>query len=220
VTLDVCTQDCQHHNLTLFGAIHAAALKAVASLNKVGDKGEHYGTTVLLQCRHRLQPVLPGSALGFYHSAMLRTTHTSETDPFWDLAEKCSTDFDGAVKNRKHFTDMGDLNGLMMQAIRIPHLTPKSSLRTSVLSMSFDPVYEDLGEAAAGLDIKDNLACSSVHGVGPCLAIFPFLRNGCLRISFVYPSPLFSRSQIQKLVDCILFYLSAGHINPQVEKDS
>jgi hypothetical protein len=77
VTLDVCTQDCQHHNLTLYGAIHAAALKAVASLNKVGDKGEHYGTTVLLQCRHRLQPVLPGSALGEEIRRMSTEVHIS-----------------------------------------------------------------------------------------------------------------------------------------------
>ncbi len=77
MTLDVCTQDCQHHNLTLYGAIHAAALKAVASLNKAGDKGEHYGTTVLLQCRHRLQPVLPGSALGEEVRRMSTGVHIS-----------------------------------------------------------------------------------------------------------------------------------------------
>lgn len=74
--------------------------------------------------------------------------------------------------------------------------------------MTSDPVYEDLGKAAAVVGVKDYLACSSTHGVGPCLAIFPFMREGALQFSFVYSSPLFSRSKTQKLVDSILSYLS------------
>jgi hypothetical protein len=145
---------------------------------------------------------------GFYHSALMRTIHTTEPEPFWELATRCSQDFDSAVKNRKHFTDMGDLNGLMEQAMRFPYLTPSGTMRTSVLSTMFDPVIEDLGEEAAAVGVKDFLSCSSTHGVGPCLALFPFMRQGSLQFSFVYPSPLFSRSLMQNLVDSILFYLS------------
>jgi hypothetical protein len=66
---------------------------------------------------------------------------------------------------------MGDLNGLIDETIKIPHITPKSFFHTSILSMNFDPMYQDLGEVVIGLDIKDHLTCSSIHGVGPCLAI-------------------------------------------------
>lgn len=145
---------------------------------------------------------------GFYHSALLQTIHTSEPEPFWELARRCSRDFDNAVKSRKHFTDMGDLNGLMEQAMRFPYLTPSGSLRTSALSTMFNPVVEDFGEEAASVGVKDVLSCSSTHGVGPCLALFPFMRQGSLHFSFVYSSPLFSRPLMQSLVDSILFCLS------------
>ena len=145
---------------------------------------------------------------GFYHAALLRTIHTSEPEPFWDLATRCSQDFDAAVKNRKHFTDMGDLNALMVQAMRFPSLTPSGSLRTSVLSTMYDPVVENLGEEAAVVGVTDYLSCSSTHGVGPCLALFPFMRQSALHFTFIYSSPLYSRSVMEKLVDSIMFYLS------------
>lgn len=146
---------------------------------------------------------------GFYHAALMRTIHTTEPEPFWDLARRCSQDFETAIQNRKHFTDMGDLNALMVQAMRFPNLTPSSTLRTSVLSTMYDPVVEDLSpEEAAAVGVKDYLSCSSTHGVGPCLGLFPFLRRGALQFSFVYSSPLYSRGVVQGLVDSILFYLS------------
>lgn len=57
-------QECENRGVSLFGAINAAALKAVATLKQVGSRGEHYGTAVLLQCRHRLDPVIPESSVG------------------------------------------------------------------------------------------------------------------------------------------------------------
>lgn len=145
---------------------------------------------------------------GFYHAALMRTIHTTEPESFWDLATRCSEDFDTAIKNRKHFTDMGDLNALMVQAMRFPNLTPSGSLRTSVLSTMFTPVVEDLGEEAAAVGVKDYLSCSSTHGVGPCLALFPFMRESALQFSFVLSSPLYSRTLMQSLVDSIIFYLT------------
>jgi hypothetical protein len=155
-------------------------------------------------------PNLVGSAgTGFYHSCIMRTMHTTETVPFWDLAMQCARDVNEAIKNRKHFTDMGDLNTLMGQAMRFPNLTPNGSLRTTVLSMTFDPVADTVvPEEAEAVGAKNYLLCSSVHGVGPCLGIFSFMRQGSLHFSFVYPSPLLARSQMQSLVDSILFYLS------------
>jgi hypothetical protein len=95
-----------------------------------------------------------------------------------------------------------------VQAMRFPSLTPSGSLRTSVLSTMYEPVVEELGEEAAAVGVKDYLSCSSTHGVGPCLALFPFMRQSALQFTFVYSSPLYSRSLMQKLVDSILFYLS------------
>lgn len=67
-------QECENRGVSLFGAINAAALKAVATLKQVGSKGEHYGTAVLLQCRHRLDPVIPESSVGeWFH--ILAPTH-------------------------------------------------------------------------------------------------------------------------------------------------
>ncbi|KAG0619683.1 hypothetical protein M758_4G157000 [Ceratodon purpureus] len=205
---DLLLKECEKREVSVYGVIIAAALKAVAAYKQVGARGEHYGATVLMQCRSLLQPQLPDSTIGFYHSALLRTIHTTEPEPFWEFAARCSQDFDNAVKNRKHFTDMGDLNGLMEQAMRFPSLTPSETMRTSVLSTMFAPVVEDLGEEVAEVGVKDFLSCSSTHGVGPCLALFPFMRQGSLQFSFVYSSPLFSRSLMQNIVDSILFYLS------------
>lgn len=202
-------KECKNRELSIHGVINAAALKAVAAFKQVGARGEHYGTTVLLQCRHLLEPTLPDSSIGFYHAALMRTVHTTEPEPFWELAKRCSQDFDTAIKNRKHFTDMGDLNALMAQAMRFPMVTPSGSLRTSVLSTMYDPVVEDLSqEVAAAVGVRDYMSCSSTHGVGPCLGLFPFLRNSALQFSFIFPEPLFSQEHMQKLVDSLLLYLS------------
>jgi len=93
--------------------------------------------------------------------------------------------------------------------MRFPMVTPSGSLRTSVLSTMYDPVVEDLSqEVAAAVGVRDYLSCFSTHGVGSCLALFPFLRNSALQFSFIYSEPLFSREFMQKLVDSLLFYLS------------
>ncbi|KAJ7551000.1 hypothetical protein O6H91_07G129100 [Diphasiastrum complanatum] len=195
---------CSTNATNLFGALSAACMKAVAAFKKVGDKGEHYGSAVLLNCREMLDPAILPSSVGFYHSAMLRTLHVTESTPFWKLAKKCSDQVEEAIKNSKHFTDMWDLNTLMVQAMNFPNLTPSGSLRTTLLSLYYDPIQESFADAAASsLNLKDCVTCSSIGGVGPCLAMFPFLRDGCLHISFIYCSPLFSQFHIQNIVDKI-----------------
>ena len=57
-------QECEKRGVSVYGAIIAAALKAVAAYKQVGARGEHYGAIVLLQCRSLLQPPLPDSAIG------------------------------------------------------------------------------------------------------------------------------------------------------------
>lgn len=136
------------------------------------------------------------------------THYLNEAIEFWELARKCSDSLDNAMNNRKHFTDMGDLNYLMYQAICHPNLTPSSSLRTSLLVTFRDTmVSEDLEELASVLGLKDYVGCSSIHGVGPSLAIFDTIRNGELHCANVYPAPLHSRVQMQAFVDSMMSYL-------------
>lgn len=63
---DNSAQECEKRGVSVHGAINAAALKAITAYKQVGARGEHYGTTVLLQCRGLLEPPLPDSAIGKY----------------------------------------------------------------------------------------------------------------------------------------------------------
>jgi hypothetical protein len=138
---------------------------------------------------------------------------------FWELARTCSRTLEESIKNRKHFTDMGDVGLLMCQAIQRPHLTPFSSLRTSTLCV-FDS--EDYTRNASSdeeeqqlqlqkdfdeLGLISYMGCSSVHGVGSSLAIFDSLHRGALRLNCVFPSPLHSRDQMQELLSDIISFL-------------
>ncbi len=145
---------------------------------------------------------------GFYHAAMMKTIHVSETESFWEVAVKCTTKYNEAIKAKKHFMDMGDLNALMVQGLRFPNLTPSGSLRSTLLSLTAEPLYQDLGPSAMHLNLTDHLVCTSNHGIGSCLAIFYFIRDAKLEFSFIYASPLFTRPKMQDLVNSILSYLT------------
>ncbi|MFS7952096.1 hypothetical protein Hanom_Chr07g00602931 [Helianthus anomalus] len=84
---------------------------------------------------------------------------------------------------------MADLNFLMCKAIDKPGLTPSSSLRTSLLSVLEDPLIENTNQLHKQIGLLDCIGCSSVHGVGPSLAIFDTIRDGELDCACVYPSP-------------------------------
>ncbi|KAL8140979.1 hypothetical protein V2J09_007000 [Rumex salicifolius] len=118
----------------------------------------------------------------------------------WDLAERTYRSSDAAKTKNKHFSDMADLTFLMCRAIENPGLTPSSSLRTSFLSVFEDvPTHDDEPDyMAAG--VVDYIATSSVHGVGPTLALFAQIRDGGLDCRYAYPSPLHSRDQIRTLL--------------------
>lgn len=96
---------------------------------------------------------------------------------------------------------MSDLNFLMCKAIENPGLTPSSSLRTAYISVFEDPVIDESNGLHQEIGIEDYIGCSSVHGVGPSIAIFDTLRDGQLDCAGVYPSPLHSEEQMQQLFD-------------------
>lgn len=138
---------------------------------------------------------------GFYHSAILNTHDVNGEEELWELATRSYTSFANAKNSDKHFTDMNDLNFLMCKAIDNPGLTPASSLRTAVISVFEDPIVDETNKLHQEIGLEDYIGCSSVHGVGPSIAIFDTIRDGWLDCACVYPSPLHSREQLQQLID-------------------
>lgn len=138
---------------------------------------------------------------GFYHSAILNSHDVKGGEDLWELAKQIYSSFKSAKNNKKHFTDMADLNFLMCKAIENPGLTTSGSLRTSVLSVFEDPIIENSSQLDEAIRLKDFIGCGSIHGVGPSIAIFDTIRDGKLDCSFVYPSPLHSREQMRGFVD-------------------
>lgn len=150
-------------------------------------------------------------ASGFYHSAILNTHDIDGTETLWELATRICTSFANAKNNNKHFTDMSDMNFLMCKAIENPGLTPSSSLRTAFISVFEDPVIDESNRVLhQEIGLEDYIGCSSVHGVGPSIAIFDTLRDGQLDCACVYPSPLHCEEQMQKLIDEMKMILVDG----------
>lgn len=115
---------------------------------------------------------------------------------------RCHTAVSNAIKWDKHFKDLVELNFLMLKAMENPGLTPSSSLRTSFMAVFEEPVVEDeQAESLKELGLVDYMGCSSVHGVGPSIAVFNTIRGGALDCTCVYPSPLHTRGQVQGLID-------------------
>ncbi|KAG5243977.1 GATA zinc finger domain-containing protein [Salix suchowensis] len=170
---------CISRGIKLSGALAAAGLIAAQSTKDLPD--------------HQTER--------FYHSAIINTHDVSGGEKLWDLAKRCYMSLTNAKNNNKHFTDMGDLNFLMCKAIENPGLTPSSSMRTAFISVFEDPVMDGSNEMHEKVGVEDYVGCSSVHGVGPSVAIFDTIRDGRLDCACVYPSPLHSKDQMHKLID-------------------
>ncbi|XP_073148823.1 uncharacterized protein [Henckelia pumila] len=193
---------CEDREIKLCGLLSAAGLSACYSVKGVPDnQWEKYAVTTLIDCRSILDPVLSSNHIGFYHSAILNSHDVKAGEDLWELAKRIYTSFMSSKYNKKHFTDMADLNFLMCKAIDNPGLTASGSLRTAVLSVFEDPIVDNSSKLDEAIGLKDSIGCGSIHGVGPSIAIFDTVRDGKLDCSFVYPSPLHSREQMQELVD-------------------
>ncbi|XP_068661051.1 uncharacterized protein [Aristolochia californica] len=197
-------EGCKARGIKLCGAIAAAGLIAARSSKSKqleDTQTENYSIVTLLDCRKLLDPVLHDHNLGFYHSGILNTHNISKGEKLWDVAARCYDALSNSINADKHFKDMGDLNFLMCKAIDNPGLTPSASLRTSFMVVFEEPEIEDGSLELSGLGLQDYLGCSSIHGVGPSIAIFDTIRDGRLDCACVYPSPLHSRKQMTNLVD-------------------
>ncbi|KAK7392631.1 hypothetical protein VNO78_21075 [Psophocarpus tetragonolobus] len=192
---------CKSRGIKLCGALAAAGMMAAwTSKGLPNYQREKYAVVTLVDCRSLLDPVLSSNHAGFYHSAILNTHDVCEEN-LWDLAKRSYTAYVNAMNCNKHLTDMSDLNFLMCKAIDNPGLTPSSSLRTALISVFEDPVFDDSAEMHGKIGLEDYMGCASAHGVGPSIAIFDTIRNEKLDCACIYPSPLHSREQIQELVD-------------------
>ncbi|XP_043702251.1 uncharacterized protein LOC122652543 [Telopea speciosissima] len=204
--------ECRVRGIKLCGAIAAAGLIAANSLKHLPDhQWEKYAIITLIDCRKLLDPPLQSHNLGFYHSAIVNTHDIKEGQELWELASRCYVSLKDSINANKHFTDMADLHVLMCKAIDNPGLTPHSSLRTSFISVFEDPVINDEHtQLHQWMGLEDYMGCSSVHGVGPSIAVFDTIHNGRLDFTCVYPSPLHSRGQMQELIDTMKRILVGG----------
>ncbi|KAJ0451206.1 putative chloramphenicol acetyltransferase-like domain superfamily [Helianthus annuus] len=202
---------CKSRGIKLCGVLAAATLIAVySSKRRPNNHRKKYGVVFLNDCRSYLQPPLSQHHAGFYHSAINTTQEVKRGENLWDLATRSYTSFASFKNNNKHFTDIADLNFLMSKAVDNPSLTPKSSLRTALVTVFEDPVIEMSGEIRQAFALDDYIGCASVHGVGPSIAIFDTVVDGQLDCLFVYPSPLHSREQMQALIACMKTSLVDG----------
>ncbi|KAE8729297.1 GATA protein [Hibiscus syriacus] len=205
---------CKSRGIKLCGALAAAGLIAARATKPFPDhQREKYAVVTLTDCRSILEPALSINHFGFYHSAILNTHDVAASDDVWELANRCYTSFSNAKNNNKHFTDMNDLNFLMCKAIDNPGLTPSSSMRTAFISIFEDPVIDESNILHQEIGLVDYVGCSSVHGIGPTIAIFDTIRDGCLDCACVYPAPLHSREQMQKLIESMKKILADGSIS-------
>ncbi|XWS59474.1 hypothetical protein CRYUN_Cryun08bG0125100 [Craigia yunnanensis] len=185
---------CKSRGIKLCGALAAAGLIAARSTKAFPDQQwEKYAVVTLIDCRSILDPVLSSNHLDM-----------------WELAYRCYTSLSNAMNSNKHFSDMNDLNFLMCKAIENPGLTASSSMRTAFISVFEDPVIDESNKLHEEIGLVDYVGCSSVHGVGPSLAIFDTIRDGCLDCACVYPAPLHSREQMQELIDSMKRILADG----------
>ncbi|CAN6439162.1 unnamed protein product [Victoria cruziana] len=196
---------CKKRGVKLGIALAAAALKAANSSKEEGSRpqAESYAVVTIVDCRSILDPPLQAHDTGFYHSAILNTQSVNCQEDVWDTAKRYFDSLSNAMKCNKHFTDMGDLNFLMCKAIDYPPATPCSSMRTSFIAIFESPIIDDDDSAADScneIGLEDYVGCSSVHGVGPSIALFDTIRGGRLDCACLYPWPLHSREQIRQLV--------------------
>lgn len=202
---------CESNKIKLSAALAAAALVACHSSKRFPDEQwEKYAVVSLMDSRSALDPVLTSQHIGFYHSAIMHTHDVNGGEDLWELAKRIHSSFMTAKNKNKHFTDMADLNFLMCKAIENPGLTPASSLRTSLVSVFEDPLFDPPNKLKEVIGLEDFIGCASVHGVGPSIAVFDTIRDGKLDSAFVYPFPLFSREQMQDFINRINRILLKG----------
>ncbi|CAM0883693.1 unnamed protein product [Alopecurus aequalis] len=198
---------CKENGVKLSSAMAAAILLAVR-LSKKLDSGqqETYSVATMINCRQFLEPPLDDHNVGFFHSAIANTHKMNREEELWALARRCHDSYSNAKNNKKHLTDIRDLNFLMCRAIENPQLT----LRTGLVTVFEEPVTHDTSDLQSRAGVEDYVYGLTMHGAGPSIAVFDSIRDGQLRCACMYPSPLHSRKQMQEIFDKVKLILVQG----------
>ncbi|KAA0043870.1 uncharacterized protein E5676_scaffold352G003990 [Cucumis melo var. makuwa] len=204
--------ECKLRGIKLSSVLVAAGLMAAHSSGSHGFDRHHrkYGIITLVDCRRFLEPPLTSHHFGFYHAAIFNSYTIKGGEDLWELAEKVSTTVEASKNSNKHFTDMSDLNFLMCRVIENPSLTASGAMRTSLMTIFEDTVFDNSGGMQKDIGINDYVGCASIHGIGPSAAMFDTVRNGRLDCACIYPSPLHSRDQMEALLTNIKTLLVKG----------
>ncbi|WOL15662.1 hypothetical protein Cni_G24443 [Canna indica] len=219
VRLVLCVDDtekllteCKERGLKLCAVMSAAAMVSTHASKHFENNQQYetYSVVTLIDCRKYLNPVLHDHNIGFYHSAIINTHSIHGGEGLWEVAMRCQNSYSNAMNNKKHLTDIGDVNFLMCRAIDNPQLTPSSSLRTALISVFEEQVVYEPSRLLQELGVEDYVGCASAHGVGPSIAVFDTIRDGQLDCACVYPSPLHSRKQIEELVENMKMILTGN----------
>ncbi|KAK8454101.1 hypothetical protein SEVIR_5G395900v4 [Setaria viridis] len=194
--------ECKENGVRLCSAMAAATMLA-ARQSKPLESGqqETYSVVTLINCRKFLEPALDDHNVGFFYSAITNTHTVHGEEGLWELAKRCHDSYTSAKSNKKHLTDISDLNFLMCRAIENPQLTTAGALRTALVSVFEEPVIADMAELQGNAGVEDCVCCATVHGIGPSIGVFDSIRDGRLDCACMYPSPLHSRKQIQEIFD-------------------
>ena len=207
----------------------AAATMLAARQSKQLESGqqETYSIVTLINCRKFLEPALddrnvgghespitrafnvamlsttvnPINVAGFFYSAITNTHTIHGEEGLWELAKRCHDSYTSAKNNKKHLTDISDLNFLMCRAIEAPQLTTAGALRTALVSVFEEPDVADVAEVQSKAGVEDCVCCATVHGIGPSIGVFDSIKDGKLDWTCMYPSPLHSRKQVQEIFD-------------------
>ncbi|KAM3352753.1 hypothetical protein ACQJBY_024141 [Aegilops geniculata] len=211
---------CKENGVRLCSAMAAATLLAARQSKKLSNSGqqETYSVATLINCREFLEPALNDHNVGFFYSAITNTHKINREERLWALAKRCHDAHSNAKNNKKHLTDIRDLNFLMCRAIENPQLTTASALRTALVSVFEEPATLDVSDLQSKAGVEDYVCCATVHGIGPSICVFDSIRDGQLDCACMYPSPLHSRKQIQEVLDKVKMILHEGS-NPSDDKN-
>ncbi|EFJ04195.1 hypothetical protein SELMODRAFT_432639 [Selaginella moellendorffii] len=202
---------CKRESTTIAAALSAAFLKTAASVTKE-KKQDTFSFTNVLDCRGYFEPPLDASVVGNYSAGLPHDEQVKEGVPFWDLARQISSSTEKNLAKSRHFSELSVLNMLLSQVIKHPSVTPSSSMRTALFTVFVDGPTKCSWGNVKNLKLAGTIGpLASMHYVGPCFSVAEALLDGPeLSLTFVYTTPMYSRSQLQDLVSSSLDLLKSA----------
>ncbi|CAI5466045.1 unnamed protein product [Closterium sp. Yama58-4] len=232
---DALKTACEARGSSLYGVQCAAVLKAAAEELKL-KKDESFGVTSLIDCRQYCDPALPSSAIGVFDSGLPLKHSCSHASSLWGIAGQLTQQVASAVSKGKHFSELPVLEMLFGTVLNTPSLSPEHSLRTAFLTAFTDgPLPLDLATAHdttngtttnGSTNGTSDLAVLQLggvmgplvasHGIGPCIGMPDFIKDGALQLLLVYPTPLYSPAQMAQFAVLVKNNLLAAAANQDV----